>query len=132
LKGDVGLITVNYRDPRPIYEQIKSSLQQMIVTGGIAENAKLPSVRDLASQLAINPNTIQRAYKELEDEGYIVSVPGKGSYAGDSAPIRSRYINQLFTEFDSLAARLLSLGRGEDELTSHILSVSKGVTKTND
>ena len=75
------MISLNYRDSRPIYEQIKDGLRKLIVTGAIATDEKLPSVRALATQLSINPNTIQRAYNELEGEGYIYSVPGKGSFA---------------------------------------------------
>ena len=75
------MITLNYRDARPIYEQVRDGLRRLIVSGAIADGEKLPSVRALASQLAINPNTIQRAYSELESEGYAVSVPGKGSFA---------------------------------------------------
>ena len=75
------MITLNYRDARPIYEQVRDGLRKLILTGGIADGEKLPSVRALASQLAINPNTIQRAYNELEAEGYCISVPGKGSFA---------------------------------------------------
>ena len=75
------MITLNYRDTRPIYEQVRDGLRRLIVSGAIADGEKLPSVRALASQLAINPNTIQRAYSELEAEGYAASVPGKGSFA---------------------------------------------------
>ena len=75
------MITLNYRDARPIYEQVRNGLRRLIVSGAIADGDKLPSVRALASQLAINPNTIQRAYSELESEGYAASVPGKGSFA---------------------------------------------------
>ena len=75
------MLTLNYRDSRPIYEQIKDGLRRMIVTGAMAQDEKLPSVRALATQLSINPNTIQRAYNELEAEGYIYSVAGKGSFS---------------------------------------------------
>lgn len=75
------MITLNYRDARPIYEQVRDGLRKLIVSGAIADGEKLPSVRQLASQLAINPNTIQRAYNELEAEGWTASVPGKGSFA---------------------------------------------------
>lgn len=72
------MISLNYRDSRPIYEQIRDGLRKLIVTGALSADEKLPSVRALAAQLAINPNTIQRAYNELEGEGYIYSVPGQG------------------------------------------------------
>ena len=79
------MISLNYRDSRPIYEQIKDGLKKLIVTGGLAADERLPSVRALATQLSINPNTIQRAYNELEGEGYIYSIPGKGSFAAANA-----------------------------------------------
>ena len=79
------MLTLNYRDSRPIYEQIKDGLRRMIVTGAMAQDEKLPSVRAMATQLSINPNTIQRAYNELEQEGYIYSVAGKGSFVSGTA-----------------------------------------------
>ena len=75
------MISLNYRDARPIKEPGRDGRRRLIVSGAIADGEKLPSVRALASQLAINPNTIQRAYSELESEGYAASVPGKGSFA---------------------------------------------------
>ena len=74
------MISINYRDPRPIYEQIQSELRRLMLTGALPPGSRLPSVRELAGQLAINPNTIQRAYRELEADGYILSVAGKGSF----------------------------------------------------
>ena len=75
------MITINYRDPRPIYEQIQTELRRLMLTGLLPPGSRLPSVRELAGQLAINPNTIQRAYNELESSGYCCSVPGKGCFA---------------------------------------------------
>ncbi len=75
------MININYRDSRPIYEQIKDGLKHLMLAGAIAKDEKLPSVRELASQTTINPNTIQRAYRELEAEGYIYSISGRGSFA---------------------------------------------------
>ena len=74
------MIAINYRDPRPIYEQIQAELRRLMLTGALPPGSRLPSVRELAGQLAINPNTIQRAYRELELDGYILSVAGKGSF----------------------------------------------------
>ena len=82
------MIAINYRDPRPIYEQIQAELRRLMLTGALPPGSRLPSVRELAGQLAINPNTIQRAYRELELDGYILSVAGKGSFVAqiDSLP----------------------------------------------
>jgi len=76
------LLTLNYRDSQPIYGQIKDGLKKLIITGALAPGDKLPSVRAMATDLAINPNTIARAYTELEAAGFIHSIPGKGSFAG--------------------------------------------------
>lgn len=74
------MIQINYRDSRPIYEQIKDGIRKLIVQGIMESNEKLPSVRELATSLTINPNTIQRAYRELEAEGYVYTVKGKGCF----------------------------------------------------
>ena len=74
------MIQINYHDSRPIYEKVNDSLRQLIFSGALGEGEKLPSVRELAVSLTVNPNTIQRAYRELEQEGTIVSIPGKGSF----------------------------------------------------
>ena len=73
------MFSLSYNDHRPIYEQIKEKFKQLIISGAMPTDAQLPSVRDLAQQMAINPNTIQRAYKELEAEGYIYSVRANAS-----------------------------------------------------
>ena len=78
------MIHLNRRDSRPIYEQIMDNLRRLIISGGMAPGDRLPSVRELAAQLAINPNTIQRAYRELESQGYLVTLPGKGTFAAPS------------------------------------------------
>lgn len=90
LKGGLPTFHLDYRDPLPIYEQLKQECKRLILSGIIAPGEKLPSVRELAGSLSINPNTIQRAYRELEADGYLISVPGKGSFAAESSPCRRR------------------------------------------
>ena len=110
------MISLNYRDSRPIYEQIRDGLRKLIVTGALGADEKLPSVRALAAQLAINPNTIQRAYNELEGEGYIYSVPGKGSFAAPvQAPMEVRRM-ELMEKLRELMAELKYLGVTDSEL----------------
>ena len=114
------MISLNYRDSRPIYEQIKDGLRKLIVTGALRPDEKLPSVRALAAQLAINPNTIQRAYNELEGEGYIYSVPGKGSFAAGSAGADAQRRTELLAQVRELAAELNYLGVSRQELETLI------------
>lgn len=110
------MISLNYRDPRPIYLQVKEKFRDLIVSGVLAPDEKMPSVREIAGQLAINPNTIQRAYRELEAEGYIASVQGKGSYVcAKDETVRMR-INELKAELGQLAAELRGLGVPGEEL----------------
>ena len=110
------MISLNYRDSRPIYEQIKDRLRKLIVTGSIGTDEKLPSVRSLATQLSINPNTIQRAYNELEGEGYIYSVPGKGSFATGDAGAGDSRRQELWEKTRELLAELRYLGVTQEEL----------------
>ncbi len=115
------MFSINYKDPRPIYEQVKDSLRRSIITGIIKQDEKVPSVREAASLLAINPNTIQRAYRELETEGYIYSVPGKGSFAGECVEAKAVRKTELFSELDNKVTDLVHLGVGSMEICSHIM-----------
>ncbi len=110
------MISLNYRDASPIYEQIKNGLKRLIVTGAMKEGDKLPSVRALATELAINPNTIQKAYNELENEGYIYSVPGKGSFASGEIKADEHRKEELKQRIRELIAELRFLGAGQGEL----------------
>ena len=117
------MISLNYRDSRPIYEQIRDGLRKLIVTGALGADEKLPSVRALAAQLAINPNTIQRAYNELEGEGYIYSVPGKGSYAAPTAAADSARRAELLAQVRELLSELRYLGASQQELVDLVREV---------
>ena len=122
------MININFRDPRPIYEQVRDNFRALIISGALPPDYKMPSVRELAAKLAINPNTIQRAYRELESEGYIVSVPGKGSFVSLNEEAMQRHIKELEDELAGLAQELKALGVGEDRLTEII----KGGGENND
>lgn len=114
------MIHINFRDARPIYEQVRDGFRQLILTGVLTADSRLPSVRELAAQLAINPNTIQRAYRELETEGYIVSVPGRGSFVrqGDTAALARRA--ELLERWDTLTRELKLLGVSQEELAARL------------
>ena len=110
------MIVLDYRDSRPLYQQVKDSLRRMMLTGLLEPDEKLPSVRSLATQLAINPNTIQRAYAELEAEGYIYSVAGRGSFvsAGDGEHLQR--VAELTGRLAPLLEELKSLGYTREQL----------------
>ena len=104
------MIHINFRDARPIYEQVKDGFCQLILSGALPPDYKLPSVRELASSLTINPNTIQRAYRTLEQGGYIVSVPGKGSFVCDGDQAARARRQELLERFDKLVKEMEQLG----------------------
>ncbi len=124
------MLNLDYRDARPIYEQVKDGLRRLMVTGVIQEGEKLPSVRTMAGSLAINPNTIQRAYEALESEGYVYSVPGKGSFAAPNTGVDEGRKNELLHTFDQTAGELLFLGVSGEELWARIRALEGG--ETND
>lgn len=121
------MLNLNYRDPRPIYEQIRTQLQKLILSGAMPPGEKLPSVRDLAAQLAINPNTIQRAYRELEFEGYILSIAGKGSFVAETASICAQKRDAAVRRFLTAAEELRELGLSAEDLID-LLSKKKEET----
>ena len=83
------MILLDYKDRRPIYEQIVEKLKDLMICGVLEQDSQLPSVRTLATDLSINPNTIQRAYAELERRGFIYSVKGRGSFVADTSSIQA-------------------------------------------
>ncbi|MDE7312574.1 MAG: GntR family transcriptional regulator [Eubacterium sp.] len=120
------MLELNYRDARPIYEQIKDGLRRLILSEAIRQDERLPSVRDLASQLAINPNTIQKAYRELEQEGYVYTVSGRGSFAAPLSEVGSGRQEALFAQFDEAVTELLYLKKSPDELKKRIDRLQQG------
>ena len=120
------MVQLNYRDAKPIYEQLKDGLRRLVVSGAMSAGEKLPSVRELASQLAINPNTIQRAYRELESEGYIYTLAGKGTFVAESHNIDHTREQELLQGFDELVTELLYLAVPQETLKERIEKVAEG------
>lgn len=100
------MIHLDHRDRRPIYEQILEGLCQQIRAGVLLPGEQLPSVRELSAMLSINPNTIQRSYRELERTGWTVSQPGKGSFVAPSPPSGA----PDWAEFDGIVRAMLDRG----------------------
>ncbi len=109
------MIILDYKDARPIYEQVVEKFKLLILKGVLTRDEQMPSVRSLAMELSINPNTIQKAYAELERQGYIYAVKGRGNFISDS-------VNLLQEKKEELKGRLKELYREGMEL---------GMTKTD-
>ena len=114
------MVHLDYRDVRPIYAQIIDSFKEQITSGILKTGDKLPSVRELAADLAINPNTIQRSYRALEAEGWIVTVPGKGCFVSANGNCREQEREKLLAQFDETCAALLALGFSRQELSDRV------------
>ncbi|MFT3985559.1 MAG: GntR family transcriptional regulator [Lachnospiraceae bacterium] len=108
---------IDYQDKRPIYEQVVGNIQNLIVKGALGTDAKLPSVRSFAMELSINPNTIQRAYAELEKNGFIYTVKGRGNFVSDSEVWMQEEKKETMKKVKNsvLAAAQLGVDRGEVE-----------------
>lgn len=104
------MFDIDVKSRMPIYEQITENVKRLIMQGVLLPEEKLPSVRSLAQELTINPNTIQKAYRELEREGYIISRPGKGSFVNDMTETMNReHIKTLTDEVEGLIKELVFL-----------------------
>lgn len=115
------MITIDYKSRKPIYEQIIENVKQLIIAGVLQRDEQLPPVRQLALELTINPNTIQKAYAELERQGIIYSLKGKGSYVGSSLHELSQVQkDQLFQELDQLCIGLMRLQISADEVCQQV------------
>ena len=115
------MVLLDYRDARPIYTQITDGFREQILSGIMQAGERLPSVRELASQLTINPNTIQRAYRELEADGFIVTVPGKGCFVCDKPQHLAADRQKLLEEFDRVTEALIASGVAREDLVQMIL-----------
>ncbi len=111
------MILLDYRDKRPIYEQVVDKLERLIVGGGLEVNYKMPSVRNLALELSVNPNTVQRAYAQLEQDGYIYTVAGRGSFVAHESEWRSGKEEELSKELKELFLRAKEAGMTLKKIT---------------
>ena len=109
------MILLDYKDSRPIYEQVVGKLAELMILGVLEEDSQMPSVRSLATDLSINPNTIQRAYGELERKGFIYSVKGRGSFVGSIHKLRESARADLVKRLGLLAKEARTLGMKREE-----------------
>ena len=114
------MVHLDYRDARPIYTQIIDGIREQIAAGILEPGEKLPSVRELAATLAINPNTIQRSYRSLELEGWIATVPGKGCFVCGNAQTKQKEQERLLQQLDEVAAQLQGVGMTREQILDHL------------
>ena len=122
------MILIDYSDRRPIYEQVAEKIAELIIRGVLPPESQLPSVRSLAMDLSINPNTIQRAYQELERKGYTCSVPGKGSFVSQRTEYLEEQRENILEEQRGLAERAMRLGM-DPRLLKNVIDQCEGGEK---
>ncbi len=119
------MITIDPKSKEPIYTQIIGAVAHLIVEGALAQDEQLPSVRTLARDLGINPNTVSRAYMDLEAQGIIYQLQGRGSFITGKEAAHSYLNRQLITQLTSLITRAYRAGLGFNEVQSIVDSIYK-------
>jgi len=114
------MILLDYKDRRPIYEQVVAKLEELMLFGVMKENEPLPSVRSLAMELSINPNTIQRAYVELERQGYIYTVKGKGSFVADNQAMKENKKKEVLLKVSDMIDEAIRVGIPGEEIKNMV------------
>lgn len=114
------MILLDYRDKRPIYEQVVEKLEYLIAGGALAENEKMPSVRSLGMELTVNPNTVQRAYNQLEQEGYLYTVAGRGSFVAPEKEWREGRMKKLLEEWTLTTRKTMEAGIPKERLAQEL------------
>jgi len=124
MKGGVLVLELDMRSRAPIYEQLVEKFKELIIKNVLKPDEKLPTVRELASQLTINPNTVQKAYRELEHLGFIYSLPGKGNFVKAAAQEHSRLrLKELEDELNRTVAEMLYLGKSGQDILSLVAAI---------
>ena len=114
------MIVIDYQDRRPLYEQIAEKFKTLIIRGILEPESQMPSVRSLAMELSINPNTIQRAYAELERQGFIYPVKGRGNFVKGDNLLKESKKNELIKEIVGLFSEAHEIGLSLDDLVEEI------------
>ncbi len=114
------MILLDYRDKRPIYEQVTEKLEHLVVSGALEENSKMPSVRALAMELSVNPNTVQRAYNQLESDGYLYTVSGRGSFVAPESEWREGKRQKQLEEWLLVTERAMEAGLPMEQLREEL------------
>ena len=114
------MVKIDYRDGRPIYEQVADGIEELALRGALPAETQLPSVRQFAMELSINPNTIQRAYVELERQGYIYTVKGKGSFVADNTAMKENRKKEVLLQVSDMIDEAIRVGIPGDEIKNMV------------
>ncbi|MCR4704841.1 MAG: GntR family transcriptional regulator [Lachnospiraceae bacterium] len=119
------MIILDYKDTRPIYEQIVDKLQKLILSGALTPDQKMPSVRSLAMELSINPNTVQRAYEELLRGGFLYTIKGRGNFVSYNDSLSSLKKEEYVRQMRSILKEASEIGISRDEILEELMKGEK-------
>lgn len=114
------MILLDYRDKRPIYEQVVEKLEKLIMGGALEPDSRMPSVRSMGMDLSVNPNTVQRAYNQLEQEGYLYTVSGRGSFVAPESEWREGKKKKMLEEWSLVSERAKEAGLTKEVLVRRL------------
>lgn len=117
------MINLDFRDGRSLHEQIEAGIKELIINEILKPDDKLPSVRELSVSLTVNPNTVQRAYKQLETDGFIYSVKAKGNFVAPFEKAHSKRTDEIYESLKSLVKELKFMGENEASVTKIISDI---------
>ena len=120
------MIKIDYKDSRSLHEQIEDGFKTLIINKILTEDEKLPSVRELSISLTVNPNTVQKAYKQLETDGFIYSVKGKGNFVSSVSHIKDKQkIEEVYENLKANLKELLYLGEDVNKIENIISKIKE-------
>ena len=115
------MFQIDLKNRKPIYEQVVDNFKKFIISGALKESDKVPSVRDMAKTLGVNPNTVQKAYRELESQGYFYTVLGQGNFiAAPTEDAGRQEINALYAEISIRIRELIFRGETKASIIGFI------------
>ena len=117
------MIKIDNNSSKAIYEQIYDEMTRLILSRALKSNEKLPSVRELAAMIKINPNTIQKAYKSLEEDNYIYTVKGKGNFVNNADELRSVHIKNMEDQLNDTIKSLKEFGLNDEEVIKLVRNI---------
>lgn len=126
------MIKLDYKNDKPLHEQITQGLKELIISGVLVADEQLPSVRELAVSLTVNPNTVQRAYKSLETEGVIYSIRGKGNFVSDIPKADKSRIDALYDSLRDALKELVFYGEDKDKIENVVKNIYAERDEIND
>lgn len=118
------MVNLDYKDSRPLHQQIEDGIKQLIISGILNADEQLPSVRELSVNLTVNPNTVQRAYKQLENDGFIYSVKGKGNFVANVSDVKNaKHTDELYNNLTAIVKELMYLGENKSDIENVIINI---------